>query len=387
MLIKNLPKRFLKPLVQWGEVDSFRGLPADTTRSVSDAKLSRHDHHNLEVKAWMEPGSADYQTELDCFIFIPSSFQVASWEKPDLLEDFRSRVRLALPSRTGESASTVKNSADLLRQIQRLLDKKTSDTAEYKEIGGLLSEVLKRRGSIHRRAFRMAHSLSISPLLRATELSHLWKEVADTAQLLQNSRSLLAQQPPGLDSVLVLLDEYLSNFYVHYLSKLRSTLEEMDPQSKEKADSEEYRRAWDLFDLGLQDLQKQEAVYRQKFPERVEHASNAAAQESAIVRLGQLKKFFQSRMFVDVALHSPSSRFAETTAVLGTALAGLCWAGVQVFNRPDLAATANPGSFFLGFAVLTYVLRDRIKDRAKVSLHRRVQKLLPDLNRDRKSVV
>lgn len=373
MNIKILPKLILKP---------FASPVESETVFSAGAKLSRHDHHSLEVKAWVEPGSADYQTELDCFIFVPSSFQLSRWEKPELSQDFRSRVRLALPSRSSGTESAIQNTSEVLKQVTRLLERKISDTAEYKQIGGLISEILKRRASIHRRAFVMSHALSIPFAQRAPELLRLWKEVRETGDLLEGVRLIFQRQPQGVESVLPLLDEYLSNFYVQYLGKLRAAMEEVDPLAREKADCEDYRVAWASFDEGLCGLQKQEAEYRLKFPERIEQATTPSEQEHSVVRLSQLKKFFQSRMFVDVSLHSPSSRFVETTAILGTALAGLCWALVQFFNRPDLASSTNPGAFFLGFAVLTYVLRDRIKDRAKVSLHRRVQKLLPDTNRE-----
>jgi hypothetical protein len=172
----------------------------------------------------------------------------------------------------------------------------------------------------------------------------------------------------------------LSNDYVQYLGKIHAAMQEVAAVSKEKADCEAYREAWVLFETTLRSYQREEAAYREKFKHRLEKAVSVADQEYSVMRLSLLKKFFQSRMFVDVTWHSPSMRFLETTAILGTAVAGLLWAVVWIY-RPESLQTTNQGALVLAFAVIAYVLRDRIKDRAKHSLHRRLQKILPDSDR------
>jgi hypothetical protein len=383
--LKILSRLFSRSFVAWGDLENAG--PAHSP--LQGARLSRHDDHSLEIKAWVEPGNADYQTELDVFIFIPNSFQVCRWSKLELSQDFRSRVRLALPARGEESEGTVRASQEVLAQARRLLShvgslsepgvlEQTSE--DYKQVGGIVSELLKHRASAHRRRFVMAHSLSIPVEQRSRELQRLLIEVDQTVELLKSLRRQFGELATLCDPILPLLDEYVSNFYVQYLGKLRTAMGQVDPVAREKADSVEYHAVWQQFTDRLGNLQRDEAQYRHKFTHRVEHAQSPVDQEQAVIRLSQLKKFFQSRMFVDVSLHSPSHRFLETTAIAGTALAGFAWAGLQFFSRPEIAQTANHGVFVFSFAVITYVLRDRIKDRAKVSLHRRVQKWLPDID-------
>ncbi len=383
--LKILSRLLSRSFVSWGDLS----VPGPAHSPLQGARLSRHDDHSLEIKAWVEPGNADYQTELDVFIFIPGSFQVSRWSKPELSQDFRSRVRLALPSRGEESESTVRVSQEVLAQARRLLShvgslaepgvlEQTSE--DYKQVGAIVSELLKHRASSHRRRFVMAHSLSIPVEQRSRELQRLLVEVDQTVELLQSLRRQFADLATLCDPMLPLLEEYVSNFYVQYLGKLRTAMGQVDPAAREKAGSPEYVVVWEKFTERLGSLQREEAQYRHRFTHRVEQAISAMEQEQAVIRLSQLKKFFQSRMFVDVSLHSPSGRFLETTAIAGTALAGLLWAALQFFSRPDIAQTANHGFFVISFAVITYVLRDRIKDRAKVSLHKRVQKWLPDID-------
>ncbi len=345
-------------------------------------RLSRHDEHSLEVKAWIDRGPEASETQLDVFLFIPRSFQVSRWAKQDLSQDFRSRVRLAMPSRPTHH-DVLGHVLQVIERISRLgAGGVLSETMTegYKEIGALVSELLKQRAGLHRRQLTMAHSLSLPVPQRAKELGRLLQEIRGTAESLLVLRRRLDTLSGLGDPVLPLLDEYLSNFYVKYLGKIRIAFDSVDPVARERADCASYREVCKVFDFSLSVLQREEAAYRTRFPQRVERAQTAEEQEHSVVRLSQLKKFFQSRMFLDVALHSPSHRFLETTAVAGTAIAGLCWALVQFWNRPDLVQTTNQGIFVIGFAVATYVLRDRIKDRAKASLHKRVQQWLPDLD-------
>ncbi len=377
--MKIFQKWVLQPLVGWSDFGNAVAS-VDKRRPVFGARLSRHDDHCLEIKAWVEPGHSDAEAELDVYVFVPGSFPISGWKKSDLLQDFRSRVRLALPSRTEEADDSAGSARDILARVEGLFSRDgfAADPEDYKQVGGLLSEVLKQRASAHRRRFLMAHSLSLPIEQRALELERLLEEVRLTTGLLQSVRRGIGDLASNAHPVVPLLDEYLSNFYVQYLGKLRATMQELDPGARERADGEAYRRVWANYDESLGALQRDEAHYRHRFPRRLEQAQSAEEQERSVVRLGQLKKFFQSRMFVDVSRYSPSSRFLETTAILGTALAGCCWALVQFLNSPELARTTNRGAFVWGFAVLAYVLRDRVKDRAKSSLHKRVQKWLPD---------
>lgn len=376
MRLKTLPPFLFRQFVSWNDTGYFDATIPEVGGPVYGARLSRHDHHNLEIKAWVEPASADYEAQIDVLLFVPGSFQIGRWTKQDLTEDFRSRVRLALANRSLEHDGPTR-AGEILERCRELLAVAPDPSGEnYKQVGGLVGELLKHRGATHRRRLVMAHSLSIPLEQRGPELTRLLLEVTQSVDLLHTVRKTL--QEHGDDPVLPLLDEYLSNFFVKYLGKLRTAMSEVDPLAREKANCETYREAWAEFERKLGLFQKEEAVYRQKFTERLEVAASSSAQEASVVRLSQLKKFFQSRMFVEVTRHSPSSRFLETSAILGTALAGTCWAVCQFYNRPDLVQTTNQGFAVLAFAVLTYVIRDRIKDRAKLSLHKRLQKWLPD---------
>lgn len=366
-LINILP-RTVKGLVPWtgGQASPL----VSTEEPAAGMRLSRHDHHNLEIKAWVEPGRLHSQTQIEFFLFVPRSFQMDRWQKHELEKDLLSRIRLAMPV-LGEGLSREIPAAVLLERALRLLRDQ-----DFQTVGSLVSEWLKQRAVEHRRRFQMAHSLFIPVEQRGLEIRRLLVEIAQTVEALHALRSAY---PAEEDRGRRWLDEYTSNFYVQYLGKLRAAMEKVDPLAREKADSEKYRAAWKEFEASLAAFSRAEATYRARFPKRVESATTEFESEQALLRLGQLKKFFQSRTFLEVSRHSPASRFLETTAILGTAVAGLCWAGLQLLSQPS-ASTAGSGAFFLGFAVLAYVARDRIKDRAKHSLHKRVQRWLPDSN-------
>jgi hypothetical protein len=334
------------------------------------------------MKTSLESGSKERQAVLDLYLFIPSSFQASRWSKTELSSDLRSRVRLALPTRTADFAGSSQVEKMLRRAVSRAVQGDTEQAIEeYKRAGVLMSEMLKARAGGHRRGLLMAHSLALPVNQRAAEIRRLLTSLKQTSETLHTLRELAQENAPQCQEVRALLDEYLSNYYVQYLSKVRSALAQVEPPPTERADSAEYRCAWEDFDGTLLNLQRSEAQYREKFSGRFEASSSPAEQENCVMRLSLLKKFFQSRMFVDVTWHSPSLRMVETTAVLGAAFAGLLWAVVQFLSVSDPLTTTSQGASFLVFAVLAYVLRDRIKERAKSSLHKRLQRVLPDTDR------
>ena len=84
-------------------------------------------------------------------------------------------------------------------------------------------------------------------------------------------------------------------------------------------------------------------------------------------------------MFIDVTREASQKRVNESAAAVGAACAAL-WAGVcQQFSGGQMGNLAFKGSFVLAFGVVTYVMKDRLKEWARKVLHKKAAKWMPDL--------
>ena len=75
---------------------------------VSDApvaktimQISRHDHHNLEIKSVIEFARIPQKITTEVFLYFPKSFEIGLVGKPELAKDFRTRLRLSMPTQLG----------------------------------------------------------------------------------------------------------------------------------------------------------------------------------------------------------------------------------------------------------------------------------------------
>src|SRR5687768_6434322 len=102
--LKVIKKTLLTPLIKSRSGGS--GLPPPPVRS----NIARHDHHNIEIKVLSQLGDRPSVVETEVFLFVPRSFELRSTGKLDLLKDFRSRVRLALPYADEIGAAALNNS-------------------------------------------------------------------------------------------------------------------------------------------------------------------------------------------------------------------------------------------------------------------------------------
>ncbi|HVK60644.1 MAG TPA: hypothetical protein VM432_03795, partial [Bdellovibrionales bacterium] len=172
-------------------------------------------------------------------------------------------------------------------------------------------------------------------------------------------------------AVFAISDEYLSQLYVQYLATIRAELERL--QKPESLDAKAYETARRRLEKLLDVFQTEEAKYRSRFGGTNDETE--LERERRLVRLSHLKKFFQSKSFVDVSRQNSAAKFGESTAVAGTAIAGLVFLLLQRYTQPGV----GEASFvFLLAGVALYVLRDRMKDWAKAHFQETASHYLPD---------
>lgn len=379
--------------VFWGPFQRTKAVPrlAPSIPGSATSVVTRHDHHNIEIKTVSELGDAPSLVETDIYLFVPRSFEIAAVGKSELLKDFRNRMRLALPV-VGEQGSAAFETAlatvraELVRidSLERTGESVLGLDHPYcsellessKDLCSILSETLKRSSTGHCRQFFLSHTLltTANACLRGLETLH--EQVAYISTLVERVRSLESSNISA-SSVLALLDEYVSQLYVQYLGSVRAELLKIEaPKAAEGDDA--YAKTRTRLEAFLDCLQEKEARHRLKFGGTPAHTESDLERERRLVRLSHLKKFFQSKTFVDISKKQAARKFTESTAWAGTAFAALLAALLERYSRPEIGDVAIHGSFVLIFGVIMYVLRDRLKDRAKVVFHEKASKLLPD---------
>ncbi len=79
------------------------GKPARWSVSVS-----RHDHHNIEIKTNVELGREKMSSDFEVYVMAPANFQLSAYSKVDIQRDIRSTARLSIPRESDAGAIELK---------------------------------------------------------------------------------------------------------------------------------------------------------------------------------------------------------------------------------------------------------------------------------------
>ena len=385
-----LKTAFLLPLEKIAKVIP-ESLPTLLPGTNANCVVSRHDHHNIEVKTVSELGDASSLVETDLYIFIPRNFEIRGWGKAELQKDFRTRMRLALPVKGEQGAAALESGLKNLRASLTKLEELEIAGAQMdmshglceevlestKDLVAVISETLKHGATEHVREFFLSHTLMTVSNACIGGLKTLVSQIEAISLMISKVRSISTSEQKNTSAILSFFDEYVSQLYVQYLGTIRSELAKMGMPKTEGLDTSAYITERDHLESLLDSLQEQEARYRVRFGGRSLEEESDLDREQRLVRLSQLKKFFQSKSFIDISRQQSAKRVSEWTAAAGTGMAGLFAIMVERYFRPTENVTVS-GMFLLTFGVIVYVLRDRMKDWLRNSFQENALKYLPD---------
>ena len=349
-----------------------------------------------------EIGNEASVIETDIYFFAPRNFELSAIGKHELRKDFRTRIRLSLPV-SGEQGSLVfdraiasmqktlilmdsTNSNHISLPQDHLNDALSEDLLEaLKDLAAVLSETLKTASREQARTLLLAQSLMSAPQPCLNGLHAVRKSLQSIRTMIHRTRHVSPTDNKAAQSILALFDEYISQLYVQYLGSVRATLNNI-LLSKNVRTDESCKHERGLLEALLNQCQSQEAKHRRKFsdPSSIDtrrgngSLESLLAREQRLIRLSHLKKFFQSKTFVDVARRPPARLFTESTAAAGTAVAGILATLVEHVSKPEISNVAFQGLFVISFGVIIYTLRDRLKDRVKSIFQQRALEHLPD---------
>jgi hypothetical protein len=363
-------------------------LPSNAPLSIA----SVHDHHNIEVKTVSELTSAPSTVETDIFLFIPRNFEIASIGPSELQRDFRSRMRLALPLVETQGSAALDTALKALRLSLFQIETSEFDyetdfdlnhphcegiTEAAKDLCAVIAETLKLSSSEHVRMFFLTHTLNATESGCIRGIQDFNDHILAIGEMFGRTRAVVNHPETKRFTVLQLFDEYTSQLYVKYLAHVRHELSKIGPPPAGEA-SIDYHTARRKLDGLLDEQQEREAQHRRRFVNPSSEEESDLDRERRMVRLSHLKKFFQSRTFVEISREKAAQRVSESTAAIGTATAGIVAAMIEQFSRPEIKDFAAQSLIVVSFGVLVYVLRDRLKDKAKELLFKRASKFLPD---------
>ena len=375
-------------------------------------QISRHDHHNLEIKSVIEFARIPQKITTEVFLYFPKSFEIGLVGKPELTKDFRTRLRLSMPTQVGYEDENFNIAlAELKRansryELETIANKAmgqeiTSDLRDgileaSKDLAAIVAERLKRLSGEHGRQFFVSQSLLANSANRSIGFEQFDKNLQGVRRKVEALRESMRVHTEEGRQLNGLLDEYASQLYVQYLGAVAKEFNQYETSNvNERTEPTEPSVFHDSSsgsiidgDAGcelarrrarqtLQALQEDEALYRKTRCWSFDTETDLE-REQHLIRLSQLKKFFQSKTFVDVAKTQAAQRVSESTALLGTAIAAITAAIIEQFGRKNVATLASQGLLVVGLGVILYVLRDRMKDWARVKLQEKALVLIPD---------
>ncbi|OYZ20767.1 MAG: hypothetical protein B7Y39_10370 [Bdellovibrio sp. 28-41-41] len=351
--------------------------------SAADISVKRHDNHNLELKSLFNFSGVEQEARLDFYLFFPPSVQMREVEKDDLFSDFYSRQRLFIPLNQSLDSREMLEALDDIKRLLTLLSVPGCDahvedqlTSSVQMIGGIVGETLKARTSKIKRDLLLIHSRTHN-VVSESVFSEITAEIDDLAEILESVRAVTDANWTVNSPVVNLLDEYIHHVFIETLGKIDFEIsrfqKNMDSQERTK-----FVDGWRQLHLQLSLLQKKEMHFQKKHCLTPSHLKSQDSSELLLVRLGQMKKFFQSKMFIDVQKSQSLKKFSEPTAALAACIAGVSAAVIQQFGNPDFYKFSLQGVSLIFFAMGLYAVRDRLKDFAKSFLNKRISRFVPD---------
>lgn len=357
------------------------------TPEVTKIKLSRHDDHNLELKSSFYFLDKKIKADLDLFLFVPKTVHLKSWSKAEITSDFFSRQRLSVPHNEEVKKDDLFLKIQFLKKIieDLTLSKSSSESDGLshelvvlcRSLGAYLGEAVKAGlRQVSKELFLIYSRIHKSQIVDSNynQLSEKLKQVKILVEQLRE----VTNSPQALNiPVVQLLEQYIHHLFVESLANLKDEHERLKI-SFPLPSSITFRIDRDNFSEKIKSLLNQENYYQDKYHTSLKEMTEKSKSELLIVRLGQMKKFFQSDMFINVSKKHTLARFVEPASAVAAAFAALIYGVAQYYSQPGAMGYSLGGVSIILIWVALYVIRDRLKDHGKAYLTEKISSFLPD---------
>lgn len=338
--------------------------------------ISRHDQHSLELKIGLNCPSERQTVAVDLFLFLPKSLHAREWSRGELRQDFHSRLRLALQQTVSRQENAVKLLHEHVEDLTRQFDRDESSTTleklfqETRRLGAVIGELLKFEARRLRTELLVVTSMATRPVRGDQVLVHIHEILARLDQAVQRTIQLSDHPRSHEIPVLRLLSEYVHHLYIDFLMNLGREHQTM------RTPEGDLHSPWENLGVRIAELRTREARAAQgaagsEFASEVTH-------ELRLLRLSQIKKFFQSQMFIEVVRKETIRRFSEPAAAGAAAFAAMWAAAFEYLSQPQMRSVGFQGLVVICSGVALYVLKDRLKDKFRAVFTRQLESFLPD---------
>ncbi len=352
--------------------------------------VSRHDPHNIEIKTVFEIANGAFESELDVYLFVPRNFGIKLEDRLDLLKDIRARLKLSVPFHGDQNNQGLK---EILIRLQKSVDQCRDPSLEMlgneqdaqaadimveeaRDLCALVTESFKQSANELSKQVFLSHNLLSNIHSTVKSLNELEGQLHKKSEIMNEVRNVIVTN--SSPQILKLLNEFLSYVYIQYLAAVRFELDSTELTEEVKSNLD-YQSARSKLEICMSELQEKEAAHRYRVGLRFDPEETEKERELRLMKLSHLKKFFQSKSFVDFTTKNNVKRIHETLATLGTLLAALAVAGLESFKDSGATQVTFKGLFLLSFGVIAYVLRDRLKDWTKQLLNKKASAYIPDV--------
>ncbi|MEY2932303.1 MAG: hypothetical protein RL033_3052 [Pseudomonadota bacterium] len=349
-----------------------------------EGRLDQHDRDQFEVKLdyTIDRHNKRNRYEVDAYFFLPKSLGVdaQTYPKVQFYSDVQAYIRLKTPQLSFQQlARTEDGSSPLGRVMAQLEGSHRSDSRAEQE--ARLSRELRLigcsvRANLRDRSRQLRHRLLGLLKLEAVDSHELEALRSEVAALVQEARGVLAKYrllrpsfaPPQFEATLAetyaLVDEYMSVTLEGQLTRLLQSLEQAGALSP----ALQAERAL-LSQCILDERAHRQRCGQESLPQA------EGGNETLVYRLGLLKKFVMSVLFLEIERNRDGHGTANFVAALAAGLAMFLATVGSVFVQTIYEVNTLP---FVLALTTAYIAKDRVKEWAKLYLSAKMAPWLSD---------
>ena len=345
------------------------GLKKKHRKSLFEVELARHDFHNLELKTSFGFRINRIYALMDIALFVPASLRMKELGRDAIVSDFESRLRVGI-SKKGSKKQRLTMEHHFSHVIGGLGEQTEEEVqSSLRGFGGILGEWIKKQ--LVQQKTRIQALSFVEDKFTEQSLDALMGVTAslrETSGWIQKTRDALKSSTLSKLETSKLLSDYMTHLYFEYLGVVSVALDEFVRSTPTSLQEDSQAILGELEDV-VSGLRKHEITNR---------SEKILDLETHMVKVSQLKKYFQSEMFIDVSRKNVAKRFSEPIAAMGAATAAVVAAFLRSYSDPAAMRVGYDGLTIVVLGIGLYVVRDRLKDKFKGLFANSFAKVFPD---------
>jgi hypothetical protein len=349
-----------------------------------DHKIGVHDKNQFEMKLdyTVHPDRRVNHYRTNVWFFIPKSLGINThtYSREQFYADTQAYIRFKTPRQTFQSLLDPQNKRSPLIRVKALVNRHQNDpkSAEAKEriiyelrmLGAVVRSEARDQTWLIAQKLEKACTTSGRGTMEQTDACALWdRMLGDIEPILDSLRELrptllAAGFPDEVVEAYEFVDEFISISLELYMARVIK-LSRNDERVRATVDRP-YQRARQR--IALERAHRIHAGY----PSIVRPDG---ANEEYIYRRGVLKKFVTGVLFLNMRIEREGARLAQFVAAVAAGVAMFIALVATILTQRHYAIDSMA---FVAFAVLTYMVKDRVKDGLRLYFFDKIGGTLPD---------